>query len=209
MALLSPEEAANPALTDQDKRSGYYYQGKEIVLNRPRGRPKEYRNKAYYNQDQKIEAATLYAVYGDIEGVSKLLTNIPPKVLRVWKQEPWWVEVQKQVYSEQNEKLASKLSSTLDKTLEILTDRLENGDTRVNPRTGDEYRVPVDTKTLTSLFNQLAHHRSITRGEPTSIKATIGVDDRLRTLQDAFIKFSKTKTIQGEVIDVKEEEDSI
>lgn len=206
MALVDCSEAANPLMTMQDKRSGYYYEGKEIVLARSRGRPKVYRNKQYFNQDQKVEAATLYAVYGDMENVNKILPEIPIRTLRQWKQEPWWIEVQKQVYTEQNEKLASKISATLDTTLATLVERLQNGDPKLNLKTGEIFHVPVDTKTLSSLFGQLSHHRTVVRGEPTSIKATIGVNDRLSQLHEAFVKFSKARTVEGEVVDVQEEE---
>lgn len=207
MALIPPEEARDPTLTAQDKRSGYYYDGREIVLARGRGRPVKYRNKQYFNQDQKVEAATLYSVFGDFEQVVRILPEIPIRTLRQWKQEPWWIEIQKQVYTEQNEKLASKISETLDHTMAILKDRLENGDFKVNLKTGKLHNVPVDTRTLTSLFGQLSHHRTVVRGEPTSIKANIGVNDRLSQLHEAFVKFSKAKTVEGEVIEEDQNQD--
>lgn len=205
MSLVTKEQAENPSVTAQDKRSGYYYNGKEIILGRKAGRPRIFRNKTYFNQDMKVDAATLYSVYGDMEEVNKALPEIPIRTLRQWKQEPWWIEIQKQVYTEQNEKLASRISKTLDETLTILEDRLRNGDSKINLKTGDLHSVPVDTRTLSSLFGQLSHHRTIVRGEPTSIKANIGVNDRLSQLQEAFIKFSTSKTVEGEVVESKED----
>lgn len=187
-------------MSEIEKNSGYYFDGKEIILGRSPGRPQKIRNPTYFSQDTKIKAATLYCVYGDFERVAEL-TDVPVKYLRQWKQEPWWIEIQKQVYVEQNEHLASKISATLDKTIESLADRLENGDIRFNRNTGEMERVPVDAKTLSGLFNNLSHHRTVVRGEPTSINASIGIDDRLKTLQQAFLKFASAKTIEGEVIE--------
>lgn len=180
------------------RKSGYTYAGKEIVLGRRRGRPPTYgKNPTWFSQDRKVEAATLYAVYGAVEEVEKL-TNIPVKFLREWKLEPWWLEIQRQVYIDQNVHLASKLSKTLDLTLEHLTDRLVNGDIKFNRNTGEAERVPVDAKTLATLLNNVSHQRSVVRGEPTSISASQTIDDRLKGLQDAFLKFSKMKEINAE-----------
>lgn len=183
------------------KKSGYYFEGKEVITGRRRGRPPKYRaNPTYFSQDRKIEAATLYCVYGDVDEVSKL-TDIPPNYLRSWKQEPWWIEIQKQVYVEQNEGLAARISNTLDVTLEHLKDRLQDGDYFYDRKTGETRRSPVNTKTLAVLFDTLSHHRTVVRGEPTSITAKIGVDDRLKTLQEAFLKFAAAKEINSNAQD--------
>lgn len=187
--------------------SGYYHNGKELLLGRKPGRPRVIRNPSYFPLDRKVEAATLYCVHGDLDRVAEI-TEIPIKYLRLWKQEPWWIEIQKQVYVEQNEHLAAKISSTLDTALEQLVDRLEHGDIKFNRNTGEATRQPVEAKTLATLFNHLSHHRTVVRGEPTSIKASIGVNDRLQTLQEAFLKFSSAKTIEGTTTNVETSEET-
>lgn len=184
-------------LTNEEINSGYFYNGKEIILGREAGRPALVRNPTYFSQEKKIRAATLYCVFGNVEKVAEE-TDIPVKFIRLWKNEPWFIEVQKQVYIEQNEELSAKISDTLDKTLTHLVDRLDNGDVKYNFKTGKADRIPIDTKTLSSVFNTLSHHRTVVRGEPTSISANIGIDDRLKTLQTAFLKFSKAKDITPE-----------
>ena len=146
---------------------------------------------------RSIDAATLYCVYGDVEEVSKL-TNVPASEIRKWRSEPWWIEIQKQIYIEQNERLSSRVSVVLDKTIEQLTDRLDNGDQTYNPKTGEITRKPIEAKVLTSLFDSLAHQRRITRGEPTAITAKVLVDDRLKQLEQAFIRFSTAKEISND-----------
>lgn len=199
-----------PKDTNQEKDSGYYVvidgEPKKIVLGKRRGRPptREKKNPKWYSQERKVEACTLYAVYGNVEQVSKI-TNIPEGVVRAWKQEPWWITLQQQIMIEQNEELGSQINKVLDKTLEHLEDRLSNGDYIYNQKTGELDRKPVDTKVLTMLFDNLTTQRRLNRGEPTSISARIGVDDRLSKLADAFEKFSKAKEIEGEVIAVQSE----
>jgi hypothetical protein len=188
-----------PPCTPEAKKTKYFYEGKEIVGIRKQGKPKIYRNPLFFDQATKVDAATLYCVYGDVTEVSRL-TDVPEKTLKEWKQEPWWFEVQKQVYVEQNEKLASQLSTTLTKTIEDLNERLTNGDYTYNPKTGEVTRKPIEARVVISIFDSLAHQRRITRGEPTNISAKVGVDDRLKRLEEAFINFASVKTIEGEVI---------
>lgn len=205
MALSNKPEGF--ADVGEEKKSGYYFEGKEIITGRARGRPPTYiRNPRFYPQVTKVDAATLYAVYGDTKQVSELV-NVPESVLRGWKQEPWWIEIQKQVFSEQNERLASRISGVLDKTITHLEERLEHGDEKINPKTGEIVSLQVEASVLAKMFESLSHQRRITRGEPTSISAKVGVDDRLKTLEKAFLKFARAKDITAESQELDENED--
>mgnify|MGYP003393443050 FL=1 len=200
MALITKTVVTDPLMIDQAKRTYYSLHNKEIVASRPRGRPKTFRNPSFQTLEVKTDAAALYCVYGDTKEVARI-TGLDEKLIKQWKTEPWWFEVQKQVFVEQNEKLASQLSATLTKTIEDINDRLENGDYTYNPKTGEVTRKPVEAKVVISIFDSLAHQRRITRGEPTSISQKVGVDDRLKRLEEAFINFASVKTIEGEVVD--------
>lgn len=194
-----------PVDTREEKDSGYYIvvegEPKKIVLGKRRGRPptREKKNPKWFSLDRKVEACTLYAVYGDVLQVSKI-TNIPEGHIRTWKQEPWWIDLTHQIYVEQNEELGAQINKVLDKTLVHLSERLENGDYIYDQRSGELRRKPVDTKVLATLFQNLTNQRRLNRGEPTSISSRIGVDDRLNKLAETFAKFSKATEIQGEVI---------
>jgi hypothetical protein len=194
------------------KVSGYKYTDtdgitKDIVLGRKRGRPVKVRNQSWYPQDKKVDACTLYAVYGSLSEVSKL-TDIPEAIIRSWKNESWWLDITKQVYIESNEGLTAKISSTLDKTLELISHRLEHGDEIWDSRTGQLVAKPVDAKALVGLFSSLALQRRLGRNEPTSIRGTTTSDDRLEKLSQAFEKFAKMKTIEGSLVEGEEEEDA-
>jgi len=207
MATVKVGSSTKHADVGEEKQSGYFIDGKEVILGRRRGRPpvREKRtNPGWYSQDRKVEACTLYAVYGDVTEVHRL-TDIPEATIRAWKQEPWWIEIIKQIYIEQNEGLGTRIHNTLDKTLELLADRLENGDAIYDSRRGEVVRKPMDAKVLAILFDNLSVQRRLNRGEPTSISQKIGTEDRLETLKKEFEKFSKSKTIEGEVSAIIEE----
>ena len=210
-------------------KSGYFFNNKEIIVQRSKNRgrvltkeemeqlsPEQYksvvkvRNKPpkIIPKDLKIEACTLYAVLGDYNEVAKYLNHeIPINTLKQWSKEDWWVEIQKQVYVEQNDKLGATITEVLTKTLQNLLDRLEHGDTYIDQR-GKTHVKPIDAKVLAVMFSTLATQRRLTRGEPTSISVTKQTtDSKLAKLQEEFIRFSQAKEIEilpdseGETID--------
>jgi hypothetical protein len=184
-----------PVDTSPDRLTDYKLDDHEIILGKRRGPGFKFSNPNYYNLEQKTDACAMYCVYGDIEQVSEL-TGIPSKFLREWKQEPWWNEIQKKVFVEQNEKLAGRISGVLDKSLEHLVDRIDNGDYLWDVRKSKLVRKPVDTKVLATVFNTLVTRRQLIRGEPTSITTQVGVDDRLKLLAQQFEKFAAAKEVE-------------
>ena len=196
-----------PEDTNPDKLSGYKLDDKEIILSKKRGPGFKFNNPSYFNLEQKTDACALYCVYGDVDQVSEM-TGIDPKFLRLWKDEPWWSEIQKKVFIEQNEKLASRISGVLDRSLDHLVDRLDNGDYLWDVRKSKLVRKPVDTKVLSNLFNNLITRRQLIRGEPTSITTQVAVDDRLKLLADQFQKFALAKEIEGETYGNTDEKSS-
>ena len=186
--------------------SGYFLDGQEISVTPRRGRPlkADYHNPSWFPQQTKIDACTMYCVYGDVDEVSKL-TKVPVKYIRQWKEEPWWNEIQKKVFVEQNEKLGSRISTVLDRSLTEIEERLTNGDYLWDIRKSKLVRKPIDTKILSTLFNNLVNRRQLIRGEPTSITNKVGVDDRLKFLAEQFEKFASAKEV--EQITTQEKED--
>ena len=186
--------------------SGYFLDGQEISVTPRRGRPlkADHHNPSWFPQQTKIDACTMYCVYGDVDEVSKL-TKVPVKYIRQWKEEPWWNEIQKKVFVEQNEKLGSRISTVLDRSLTEIEERLTNGDYLWDIRKSKLVRKPIDTKILSTLFNNLVNRRQLIRGEPTSITNKVGVDDRLKFLAEQFEKFASAKEV--EQITTQEKED--
>ena len=180
--------------------------GKPIEATRIVGRPPHFsKNPKHFSLQLKTYTAMKYAVWGDVDEVSRQ-TNIPAEYIRQWKEEPWWIEIQKKVYVEQNEKLSSTISSVLDTAMAELVDRLENGDEVYDQKRGQFVKQKINAKTLTGLFTTLSQQRRLTRGEPTSISATTSVSDRLKGLEAAFIKFTNAKELPASYAEVEDKE---
>lgn len=188
-----------------ERKSGYFYDGKEIILMKQPGPVVKRSNPNWYPQEKKVEACTLYAVYGNMEETSKL-AKVPVKTLKEWAREPWWTDILKEVYVEQNDKLSAQITDVLADSLIQLKERLDNGDHHVNYKTGKTFRKPVDAKVLQGLFHSLAIQRRLMRGEPTSIVAKQSTDDRLSKLAEEFQKFAAAKQVEAISTETGEDE---
>lgn len=180
-------------------RTGYFYQDKEIALHRNSGpRLKQPRhNTHWYPEEDKIEACTLWAVTRDIDKVHGI-TSIPKWAIRRWMKEPWWDNVVQQVRKEQNELLDAQLTKVIGKAVEVIQDRIENGEVYVDRKTKEQYRVPVNVKSASIALEVTAKERHLIRGEATTRSESVSDDQKLAKLKDQFEKLAQSKQINTE-----------
>lgn len=190
-----------------EKKTGFTFRGKEIILSKTRGRPlaglaRKGMDKGIWPDQKYIEAATLFAVTGDMTVVEEL-TDIPYRTLMEWKKEEAFLTLLLEIREENDEKIDAKFTEILEKTLEQALDRLENGETFITKK-GEVVHVPPKLRDLTIAMNAIFDKRQLLRGKPTARTEKIStVADRLETLANQFEKIAqkaKLKTI--EVIDV-------
>ena len=77
--------------TSLEKRTGHFYEGKEIALTKQVG-PKLRSNGAWQPEEKRIEAATVYAVTKDLVATEEL-TGISRGILKTYMDKPWWNEI--------------------------------------------------------------------------------------------------------------------
>lgn len=197
------------------KRSGYFYEGKEISLAKRKGwngvmtksraenMPGKHvvHKRDFWPEKIKIECAALYAVVRDFNKVN-FLQKVPVSRLKMWAQEPWWDEVMRKVTREKNEELDGKLTDVLHKAVDLVVDRLENGD--LYPDGKDEEgkqkykRIPLKSRDLTNAFDVMFNKRQLLRGEATTRTETVSEEKKLQTLKENFEKLAKSKGINPE-----------
>lgn len=170
----------------------------------------------YWADEIKDKAVSLYASCGNLSQVAREL-NVPLKTMQKWKEAEWWKDKTKQLQSEHQDKVDAKLSKAIDIALDGLTDRLVNGETIVDPRTGKERIVPAKLRDITTAFNTVLDKRQVLRKQPTRIVEQSTTAAHLQNLAEQFAKFvnkaGKTETheqlvdniIEGETVEYDEE----
>ena len=157
----------------------------------------------WHTDAKRIEVVTSYLVLGKAHLV-EAMTGVPVGTIRRWKTEPWWNELVTQIQMESDQELDAKLASRLAKTLDIINDRLDNGDFVFNPRTGEFGRRPVTMKDTWKVAKEVVDLRMILRKQPAQVVNQEAVGDILKNLAKEFADMARQRVkevIKEEAVD--------
>jgi hypothetical protein len=173
------------------------------ALGKPNGRQKRQAgspDKIQWTEKEKLNCVCVFSVCGNSRRTSEL-THIPEATIRTWKQTDWWQELSERIVQEADEQLDTKLTSIVDKAVEALNDRLENGEEVYDIRSGKIIKKTVGAKDSAFIFATAVDKRQLLRGKATSRVEKVTVDTRLNRLAEQFKAFTNTKTIEGELVE--------
>lgn len=138
--------------------------------------------------EKKIEAVTTALALGNLRQVAAV-TGVSYGMIKQWKLQPWWKDLEAEIIASRRVTQANKLSKIVDKSLDVIDDRLENGDFIWNNKAGEVIRKPVNLKDATSAANALMQRAAIieklTRDEVVADTA-VSIHDQLKNLAEQF-----------------------
>jgi hypothetical protein len=159
--------------------------------------------------ENKMEAVQNYLVLGNMRMVSAV-TQIDYDLLRKWKGQPWWAEFEREIRATQNIELDNKLSKVLDKSLDAVLDRVENGDFIYDQKSGEIRRKPAALRDLHRVAVDSITKREVIRtGDQQSDTAKLSVEEHLKMLAQEMAKWNKTQEKKPITIDLEEVEDAV
>lgn len=141
-----------------------------------------------WSDAKKTELITTYLATGSLR-MAAGICQIPYQTAKNWKVQPWFKERIAEIQSDESTELDAKLSKIVNKTLDVITDRLETGDYILDSKTGTVKRVPVKMRDAKTVMTDLFDKRQLIRKQPTKITEQQTVDKRLETLAARFEKF--------------------
>lgn len=159
----------------------------------------------WWADEMKLKAVTVYQATGSMKETAAIL-GIPVNTLYQWKERAgWWDEVTAELQESENIKSANKVKGVVDKALDLLEDRVKNGDLTFDSKTGRIKRIPLKAKDLTTISNTMIDRKLIlSRQTPKHNKEQdkASLEGKLDKLAEAFIKFAsgkaKDQIYQGE-----------
>ena len=152
----------------------------------------------WWPDDKKVEVAALYASgMTDVEEMSRI-TMVPIATLRTWKQSEWWPELMDRIHTTRDEEMDSKFTRIVDDALNVVHDRVVNGDIGIDKDTGEQYRKPMNGKDAAIVSAIIVDKRQLLRGKPTNRVERIGLDDRLSKIAEQFRNFIESKEVKNE-----------
>jgi len=165
------------------------------------------RKSGWWPEEKRIEVVALYAAGMTSPNELSRLTKVSPTTIKSWKTEDWFTDMLDKVHTSIDQDIVSKQTAIVDKALEVIQDRLSNGEYIVKSRKQPDgsykdevVRRPVNMRDANIVATTVVDKRQLLRGKATSRSEKIGVDDRLAKLAEEFKKFASAKTIEGEVV---------
>jgi uncharacterized protein (DUF2384 family) len=146
----------------------------------------------WWSDAKRIEVVTTWLALGKIPLVSAC-TGVPEGTIRQWRQQPWWKEIEVSVQTEADQELDAKLAKRIDKALDVIWDRLENGDFMFDPKSGDFMRRPVSMKDTNKVMVDMEDKRLLLRKQPREVQSQQAVADILKNLAAEFASMAKKK----------------
>lgn len=164
-----------------------------------------------HKDDKKIQAVSIWLTGASLPMVAAAL-KVPLDTLKYWRKQDWWDQMKVELQEEEGQELDGKLKKIVDKSLNIVEDRIENGDWILDSRTGEVRRVPVKLRDVHKVTMDMVDKRELIRTRPQRDKATeISQKETLLKLAQQFEEWSKKqfgkteKVIEGEYNAVHEE----
>ena len=156
----------------------------------------------HWDKKKQLEAVTTYLATGSLAETSRII-NVPQRTLMQWKNHTdWWPQLIKEIQSGEGQRTDNKMSKVIEKTLDMLMTRIEEGDYQLDQKTGRLIKVPLKARDLERISSGLFDKRQLIRKEPTSIKKEdLNQADRLLKLAEQFAKFAGNKVEPEKLVD--------
>jgi len=160
-----------------------------------------------YSWEKKTEAVKKWLLHGNLRAVSEL-TGVSYETLNNWKKTDWWINLENELRFEEELKLTAKLKRLTEKALDIMEDRLENGQTIVIK--GEAMNLPVSLADANKIAdNLLTKQIALTKIKKEEIRQNNTMQDTLKLLAKEFSKWNLQQSKQtAETIEYVEEIDN-
>ncbi len=176
------------------KNSGWVY------VKRKKTKPNE---PGHWDQKKRLEAVTTFLATGNAS-LTSAMVNVPFATICNWKKQDWWKDQVALIRSEGALELNARLAKVVDKSIDSINDRIENGDYVFDQKRGQVTRVPVKLRDLHRVATDLIDKRQILEDrENRPVTTEASLEDRLVKIAETFVRnIGKERlTPVGEIIE--------
>lgn len=155
-----------------------------------------------YSWEKRMDVVAKYMLLGNMRVVSEQ-TGVNYATLMDWKKSDWWPDMVDQIRRQKKTKTSDSITKIIEGSLEVLQDRLENGDWVLNNKTGEIIRKPVGVKDAATIANQLMQRQlQLEDLIERNSKSSDTVQETLVALATEFAKWQKKN--KRETIDIED-----
>lgn len=149
------------------------------------------KQRVLHSDATKIEVIKTYIALGGNIPLTAGATGIPFKTLDKWRCTSWWKNLVAEFKKAEKLELSAKTKSIIDRSLDLLHDRLEHGDYYYNPKTAVIERKPVNARDIHTIAKDMIDRKNILDRafEQTAPQEANG--DKLASLAERFAKLAE------------------
>lgn len=155
--------------------------------------------------EKRLDVVSRFLLLGNLRVVSEQ-TGVSYDTLCDWKRSDWWPDVVEQIKRQKKSKTNETLTKIIEQSLDVMQDRLENGDFVLNNKTGEIVRKPVGVKDVTAITTGLLQRQlQLEEMMEKQERSSDTVQETLSLLAKEFQKWTKKeKTKEAETIEFVE-----
>ena len=160
--------------------------------------------------DSKVAFVQRMLVHGNIRKASEEL-GIPINTFNNWRNADWFQPLIAEVKLQQKLETSNKLNQVVERALDIVMDRMVNGDYVLNNKTGEVIRKHVSLRDASRVATDILGKKLILEKTQTEEHVQVDtVNDTLKKLASEFAKFNKNISKQNaQTIEFVEVNDAI
>lgn len=167
---------------------------------------KEHNPHARWDIETKFKAVESWLLYGNLRLTAEVL-GVGYSTLKQWKAEEWWRDVEREIQAGGRIRQTTSIGKIVDRGLEVIQDRLENGEVVLDQKSGELVRRPVALRDVGGVVSNLMQRQSIL--EKQSLDEITGeshktIQEQLAFLALEFSKFNNRSKVAAETIEYRE-----
>lgn len=150
----------------------------------------------FYSDKVKLNAVATYINTGGNNRLTAELCGLDERRVRAWRTTSWWKEFEDELRNQELLDTNQKLKQVLDKSLNLVMDRLENGDTILDSKTGTLKKVPMKGRDIHRVSMETLDKRVLLEKlnmAKQSQKVNETQKDKLLKLAEEFAKIATNK----------------
>lgn len=144
----------------------------------------------WWPYEKRVEVISAYIATGSSKLVEGL-TGVPHGTVRQWRCQDWWKELETQLRTEGNLELDAKLKKLVDKSIDAVMDRIENGEFIFNVKTGKVERIPAKLRDVAKVAADAIDKSVLLQKFTRNVEDVPKLDDHLKKLAQEFANIIK------------------
>jgi transposase-like protein len=98
-----------------------------------------------WTEKTKHEVIHTYLITGNLAMTARIM-DVPEETIRYWRKQDWWDDTVREIRHSGKVQLSSKMAKIVEASINVIEDRILNGDFVFDQKTGQVVRKPINLK---------------------------------------------------------------